>query len=260
MFIVYALIGLLGGLVSGLFGVGGGIVLIPCLLLVFQLSGFPSVYMMQLAIGTALPVMVFTTLSAAISHKNKGAVLGDILKKMGWGIILGAFIGAFLGHIFPSVILQILFGLILIVFGVNFYRNDQMLPTRWLNPILKSWKLAAFVIAAISSFLGLGGGIFTVPFLTHQRVPIKKAIGTASVVSCMIAFVASLGYLLFGFTETYYRATLGYTYLPAFLFLTPFGIVGAVLGARLTHRLKSQKLKRIFSIVLVLFGLFMFFK
>jgi len=258
--IIYAFIGVIAGLASGLFGIGGGIITVPCLLFIFHEMGFPPVYMMQLAIGTSLAAMIFTTLVSAISHYNKGAVLTGILKKMVWGLIFGSIIGAFLGHIFPAVILQLLFAIFLVLFGIQFYRKKEFINGAKLAPISDKWGLAAISIGGLASFLGLGGGLFSVPFLTHRSVPIKKAIGTASATSFIISIVGALSYLLFGFGEAYYPHTLGYIYLPAFGALAVFSVVSAPLGVKLAHRLHSEKLKKAFAVVLIIVGIFMFIR
>lgn len=258
--ISFGLIGILAGLLSGLLGIGGGIVTIPLLLVVFTHIGIPSVEIMHLAIGTSLAAMVFNTFSASYSHYKKEAVLFHIVKPMGLGIIIGAIAGAVIARIASSSFLQIFFGIFEVLFGIRFLlpepkiKKEKKLPSFW------GLSIISICVSTLSTMLGLGGGIVNVPILTHFNIPVKKAIGTSSALSFLISLFGALFFLLFGMQSAPVEDSVGYLYIPAFLIVSVVSFFAAPFGVKLAHILPTKILKRIFGLVLLIAGLIMIFK
>lgn len=258
--ISFGLIGILAGLLSGLLGIGGGIVTIPLLLVVFTQIGIPSAEIMHLAIGTSLAAMVFNTFSASYSHYKKEAVLFHIVKPMGLGIIIGAIAGAVIARIASSSFLQIFFGIFEVLFGIRFLlpeakiKKEKKLPSFW------GLSVISISVTTLSTMLGLGGGIVNVPILTHFNIPVKKAIGTSSALSFLISLFGALFFLLVGMHSTPIEDSVGYLYIPAFLIISIISFFVAPFGAKLAHILPTKILKRIFGLALLVAGLVMIFK
>src|SRR5262249_1879070 len=162
------------GIIAGLLGVGGGIITVPTLLIVFHYLDLPHDMMMQFAIGTSLAIMVFTSLMASYSHYKNKAIIFPLVRSMGIGIIIGSVLGAFLAKFLTSYFLQIFFGLFECILGLRFLFPEKKRETDRPLPHFLTLSMIGCGVSIISTLLGLGGGIFTVPILTYFHVQIKK--------------------------------------------------------------------------------------
>ncbi|MGE0197775.1 MAG: sulfite exporter TauE/SafE family protein [Simkaniaceae bacterium] len=255
--ISYAIIGVLAGILSGLLGIGGGIVTIPCLLLVFAHSDIPPQAYMHLAIGTSLAAMVFTTLSGSYTHYKKEAVLFEIVKPMALGVIVGSFLGALITRILPSHFLQIFFGAFECVLGIRFLLPEK--PITKHHPLPKFWGLStiALGVSIFSTMMGVGGGLINVPILSYFHVPVKKAIGTSSALSFLISLCGAISFLLLGVHASKAPDSVGFLYLPAFIIISIISFFVAPYGAKWAHSLPTTILKKVFGGILILAGLSM---
>ncbi len=254
----FAITGILAGTLAGLLGIGGGLVTIPCLLFIFSQTDIAPSMLMHLAIGTSLSAMVFNTLSASYSHKRKKAVLLSAVKPMLIGIAAGSFLGATIARMLSSGFLEILFGSFECLVGIRFLlpKKDHIVDTADLPPF---WALSGigFGVATFSTMLGIGGGVLNVPILHHFKVPLKKAIGTASALSFCITTFGAIYYLFLGINAPDTPLSLGYIYLPGFVLVSIFAFSAAPFGVKLAHRLPTKILKRIFGVALLIIGLLM---
>lgn len=256
-YLAYAIVGILAGTLAGLLGISGGIVTIPCLVLIFHLLDFPSVYIMQLAIGTSLAAMVFNAIASTWSHHMHGGVMWDVVKKMTLGMIIGGIIGAFIGDNLPTAILELIFGVFAILIGVHLYRQKEIFEGTQTFPDKGKMNLWSVSIGALSTILGVGGGSMTVPLFVHFKMPMKKAVGTSAATGVVITLIGAISYLIFGLDEAFYSKSAGYIYLPAFAVLAVTTFFAAPLGVRLTYKVSAKRLKKIFGIVLVITGIAM---
>lgn len=252
--ISFAFVGILAGLLSGLLGIGGGVVTIPLLLLIFKFLGIPSSTMMHLAIGTSLAAMVFNTLSSSTAHYRKGAVLFHIVKPMALGVVVGALVGATIARFASSSFLQIFFGCFELLLGIRFLLPEPKIIKEKKLPSFWGLSCISLGVATLSTMLGVGGGIVNVPILTHFNVPVKKAIGTSSALSFLISLFGALFFLLMGMRSSHVHESVGYLYLPAFVIISIVSFFVAPYGAKLTHRLQTKILKRIFGLALLAAG------
>jgi uncharacterized protein len=259
-FIAYAIVGAGSGLLAGLLGMSGGIITVPCLLFIFTYMGFPTVELMQLAIGTSLAAMVFNSLSSTYTHNKNRAVNWKLVKKMIPGLILGCIVGAYLGHILPNTILELIFACFAILLGFYFFRHKE-LPDVGSHPLPNKAVLNGFgfVVGAISNILGIGGGTMTVPLFVGFKIPMRVAVGSSAATGFMITLAGAIAYLIFGLGESFYDYTFGYIYLPAFAILSVATFFAAPYGARMSHRMGTATLKRYFALSLMAVGLSMLF-
>ncbi len=253
----YIVVGAIAGIMAGLLGVGGGVVAVPCLFLIFHLLKFPQAYIMHMAIGTSLAAMMFNTLSATRAHNQRKAVMWWLLKKIAPGLVFGGLIGSVIADYVSDVILQILFGIFLCVIGIMFFRRtkphlkEHNIPK---NPLL---SLIFSGIGALSVVLGLGGGIFTVPTLLAFKVPQKTAIGTSSAITFLMTIIGSVAFLYLGLEKVEMSDSLGYINIPAFLIIGISSFFVAPYGVKMAHELPEQIVKRVFGIVMILTGISM---
>ena len=255
--VCFALIGLIAGTKSGLLGIGGGIITIPCLLLVFNHIDLPSQSYMHLAIGTSLAAMVFNTLSASYAHYKKQAVLFSIVKPMGIGLLLGTIVGASIARLLSSHFLQIFFGGFECLLGIHFLLPEKKIKKPHILPKFYGLSGIAFCISSFSTMLGIGGGLINVFILNYFHVPMKKAIGTTSVLSFLISFFGAVLFLIVGMHTSSAKESIGFIYIPAFITISIVSFFVAPYGAKLAHKLPTKILKKIFGGVLILAGLLM---
>jgi len=257
-YLVFVLIGLGSGFLAGLLGVSGGILTVPALLFMFKLMHFPSVHMMQLAIGTSLAAMVFNSISSTLSHHHQHGVNWKMVKTMLPGLILGCVAGAFIGYLLPGTILELIFGIFAILLGIYFYRMKGV-PNFESHRKPSGIKLNSygFGVSALSNILGIGGGTMMVPVFVRFNTPMKVAIGSSAATGFLISLTGAISYLYLGYGEDYYDHTIGYIYLPAFFILAVTTFITAPYGAKLAHHLASGKLKKYFAFALIALGIFM---
>ncbi len=253
--LLYLALGLVAGFIAGLLGVGGGLVLVPALSWVYAHQGFPADYNIHLSLGTSLGTILFTSVSSLRAHHGHGAVRWAVVRRMAPGIVLGTLTGALAAAWLPDLGLRIFFTLFL------FYAATQMLLHRQpkAHRQLPGWvgmTAAGGVIGLVSSWVGIGGGTLSVPFLTWCHVPLKEAIGTSAAIGLPIAVAGAAGYALSGqAVPGLPEGSLGFIYLPALATVASMSVLAAPWGARLTHRLPVARLKRIFAGLLYLLGL-----
>ncbi len=252
----FLIVGALAGVMSGLLGIGGGIVVIPCLLLIFNIiHDVPPDYTMHLAIGTSLASMVFTTFSAARSHYKKRGIQFSILKSMGIGCALGALLGAYLATVLSSAFLALFFGSFECLIGLFFLFPERKEKHPTPLPHYTLLMTIGLIISTLSVLLGIGGGLMNVPVLTHFKVPMRRAIGTSSALSFLVALVGGIAFLSMGVTTVKAPESMGFIYLPAFIAISISAFITAPLGVYLAHRLSPSILRRSFGVVLVSAGL-----
>ncbi len=262
MFIVslfaYAFIGIGAGFLAGLLGMSGGIVTVPCLLLVFTLMKFPTVHIMQLAMGTSLAAMVFNSISATYTHHQEHAVDWKIVKTMLPGLILGCIAGAFVSYLSSTSLLKIIFGIFAVILGIYIYRYRALPEVEaQISPGKKILNFAGFAVSSISNMLGIGGGTMMVPIFVAFKMTMRSAVGCSAATGFIISLGGAVSYLIFGLGETTYEYTIGFIYIPAFVILAVTTFLTAPSGAHLTHRMAADKLKKYFSICLIGIGIFM---
>lgn len=253
----YLLLGAVAGVLAGLLGVGGGLVIVPVLVALWKMDGLTAAHIMQLAVGTSLATIVFTSISSVRAHHRKGAVLWPAFWRLAPGVVIGAWLSAAVAVHLPGAALKDVFGVFELLvalqmgFGVRASAHRD-LPGRW------GMGLAGAVIGAVSSIIGIGGGTMTVPFLSWCSVSMQRAIGTSAACGLPIAVGGTLGYIAMGWGADGLPAwSAGYVYLPALLGISAASIVFAPLGAALAHRMSTQLLRRIFAGFLALLGVWM---
>ena len=261
--IVIALIGtgVFAGLLAGLFGVGGGIVIVPVLYFLLQSFGVSAESAMMIATATSLATIVPTSISSIRSHHAKGNVDVDLLKYWAGFILLMAVLGSLFAHYVRGNALTFMFAVIAIsvscnmLFRANAPALFKQLPGKFGQSIMAS------MVGGLSVMIGIGGGTIGVPLLTAFNVRAYVAVGTAAVFGFLIALPGVLTLLTVG--ETPHDApigTFGLVNLPAFLLIIPLTILFAPIGVKLGSKLNPKQLKRAFAIVLMLTGTRMLFQ
>lgn len=255
--LLYAVLGMVAGILAGLLGVGGGLIIVPALVAVWLSAAVVGEHMMQLAIGTSLATIVFTSLSSVFAHHQRGSVDWPVFLRLAPGIVLGAWLGAAWASYLPGDILKTVFGVFELLVAAQMGFALRPAPHRTL-PGAVGMLTAGGLIGTVSAIIGIGGGTMTVPFLTWCNVTMQRAVGTSSACGMPIAVGGALGYVVMGWSEAALpQGSVGFVYVPAFVGITVASMLFAPLGAALAHRLPVLVLKRVFSVFLALLGLWM---
>ena len=254
----YLMTGALTGLLSGLLGIGGGIIVVPALSALFlHNADIPNAYIMQMALGTSLAIMVITLLSGIYAHHRLGAVHWQMVKMTLPGLMIGAMCGAIIAHFLSSRDLSIFFSIFLLIMAIKFLcerqKVEDIVPKVQVS--LRMMYIATGIIGMLASFSGTGGGILLVPFFLYAGLSMHEATATSLACSLGVALVGSFS-LLAGMTSIYHLPqSTGYIYWPAFFGVAVMSVLFAPIGARMAHYIPGKWLKRILAIFLLLISI-----
>ncbi len=246
----------LAGLMAGLLGIGGGALIVPVLVIVFEGQGVNPQIIMQAALGTSLATIVFTAISSASAHYRRGTLDVTIFRRIAPAIVAGTLLGAALADHLASRTLQWMFVIFMFAIAAQFARGTTDTRAHARLPGLVGMNIAGTTIGVASALFGIGGGSLSVPFMTWCSVPVKRAIGTSAAIGLPIAVSGAVGYIVAGWNEPDLPPwSFGYVVLPAFAGIVVASTAAAPLGARLAHRLSEALLRRIFALFVALLGL-----
>ncbi len=253
--VLYALLGAFAGTMAGMLGIGGGLIIVPVLAILFEQQALSAEHTMHLAIGTALATIVVTAIASVRAHHRRGAVQWPLFARITPGIVLGAVIGSAVAHLLPSETLKRVFGIFEILLALQIMFSRQPKPHRRL-PGAAGITTAGGIVGTISAILGMGGGALTTPFFLWCNVEARKAIATSAAIGLPMSIAGTLGYIVTGWNaENLPEWTTGYIFWPAFLSIVACSMVFAPLGARLAHHLPAKTLKRFFAVFLIFLGI-----
>jgi uncharacterized membrane protein YfcA len=248
--------GVFAGLIAGLFGVGGGTVIVPVLFYVFELLGVGGESNLHVAIGSSLLTIVGTSWRSLAAHRRHGAVDETVLKAWTPWVGIGALVGAAVAGFISMEGLALVYGVCLAAIAaqmglapehVTLWRD---LPTGWTR------RLVGGTVGGLSAMMGIGGGSFGGMLMTLCGRPIHQAVATASGFGMVIGAAATLGFVVFGWDAPGRPPwSLGYVNLPAAAVMGLVTTLVAPYGARLAHRLDKRVLKKAFAAYLALTAL-----
>ena len=265
--ITFLIIGALAGFAAGLFGVGGGTIIVPLLYIVFTQMGYSADTIMHLALGTSLATIIVTSISSLMAHNKKGAVLWPVFKNLTPGMAIGSFVGAGIAGWLSGVHLQLMVGLFLLWVAFTMFTGGKKRVDANASkeiavlPSTPKQLAAGAGIGVASAIFGIGGGSLTVPYLNRYGVVMQKAVGTSAACGLPIAIAGALGFMIFGIQqEVNVPNTIGFVHVYAFLGISSMSFFTAKLGAKVAHMLSPQLLKKCFALLLTVVGCFFLYK
>lgn len=251
--------GAVTGILAGVFGVGGGAVIVPVLYELFIIIGVPEEVRMPLCVGTSLAVIIPTSIRSFNAHRRKGAVDMSIVRIWAVPVVIGVIAGGFIARYAPADVFKAVFvvvagfSAIRLLFGRESWKIADTIPSK---PVMRAYGL---VIGVLSALMGIGGGQLSSLFMTFYGRPIHQAIATSSGLGVLISIPGAISYIYAGWpraaqfpdvTALQPPLALGYVSLLGFVLFVPTSIWTAPIGARIAHALPKRKLE-------VLFGLFL---
>lgn len=259
----YLAAGAFAGFLAGLFGIGGGMVIVSALIYIFTMQGITENVITHLAVGTSLATIIITSLSSLKAHHAHGAVNWQIWQRMAPGLVLGSLLGAGVAASIQGKALQAIIGVGAFLIGLKMLfvttakreENDlSKLPTP-----AKQTAVGGF-IGVVSAIFGIGGGTLTVPFLSKFGLKIQHAVGTSAACGFPIAVAGAVGFMLFGqMADASIKAampanTFGFVHVYAFVCVSMASFFVAPFGAKAAHSLPAATLKKAFAVLLLLVG------
>ena len=271
--IIFLIIGALAGFAAGLFGVGGGTIIVPLLFIVFTQMGYSPDNIMHLALGTSLATIIVTSISSLMAHNKKGAVMWPVFKNLTPGMAIGCFFGAGIAGAISGGHLQIIVGTFLLWVAYKMFFGGKKQVASHVNnssnandantelPSKPKQLAAGGVIGIASAIFGIGGGSLTVPYLTRYGVVMQKAVGTSAACGLPIAIAGALGFMVFGMQQQVdVPNTIGFVHIYAFLGISIMSFFTAKLGAKVAHILSPQLLQKCFAVLLTVVGFYFLYK
>jgi len=255
IFLLSMLLGLGAGLLAGLFGLGGGVIIVPVLVWIFSSHHFPESMVMIMAVATSLSTIVFTSVASILTHHKLGTINWGSVKRFSPGILLGAGFGAVIADYIEADILKWFFTCYLLFVAIRMAWPKQI-KEGVKNPNYRLDYLMGNLIGFLSSILGIGGGTLTVPYLLSRQLAMKNAVAVSSACGLPIAISGAIAYVLLGWESALLPVWgFGYVYLPALSGIVLCSIITAPIGAKLANKLPAKKLKKYFSAVLFLIAI-----
>ena len=249
------MLGTFSGVLAGLFGIGGGIIIIPTFFFIFTYLGFAEGILAHMVLGSSLGVIIFSSISSTFSHNIKDAVDWKLIRVVAPSIIIGSALGGITAGQIESDTLQGLVALFLLVASVQlifeFPPPPQNPQTNLVGPFI-----AGGGIGWLSGVFGIGGGIFSVPYFYHRGLKMMNAIGTSAACGIPIAISGSVSYMIVGLNENNIPDySIGYVYLPATIIVGVMSSLTAKFGVNIAHRMKQKKLRIAFAFLVMIMAL-----
>ncbi len=264
VFIIYYLIaGAFAGILAGLFGIGGGMIIVPALIYIFKAQGIPEATLTHIGIGTSLATIIVTSISSLRAHNSRGAVNWNVWKRMAPGLVAGSLIGAGIASVIQGNSLQALIGIGAFLVGLKIlFMKNKALEENDLSKLPSPAVQTGLggCIGIVSAIFGIGGGTLTVPILSYCGLKIKNAVGTSAACGLPIASAGAVGFFVFGqfidpnIKETLPNGVLGFVHVYAFLCVSLASFFTARIGAKLAHKLPATTLKKAFAVLLLIVG------
>ncbi|SNT70970.1 sulfite exporter TauE/SafE family protein [Psychrobacter sp. LV10R520-6] len=241
LYVWFVIAGAFAGVFAGLFGVGGGLIIVPILVWVFTAYDFSPDVITHLAIGTSLATIIVTSISSLTAHNKRGGVRWGVWRSMAPGLIIGSLIGAGVAESIDGKVLQAIIGVgaLLVAAKMLFISNKEQVSKP--PPSASTQFGAGTSIGLASSIFGIGGGSLTVPFLNWAGLPMKQSVGTAAVCGLPIALAGALGFAWFGKNvENLPYGAIGFVHFTGFLCISIASFITAKIGAKFAHQLPAS--------------------
>jgi uncharacterized membrane protein YfcA len=248
--------GLVTGVLAGLFGIGGGAVIVPALYEVFRLLDVPEDVRMQLCVGTSLAIIVPTAVRSYVTHRRMGAVIPNVVGTWAPPAVLGVVAGSAVAALASGAIFKIAFVIfatcisVKMLFGGGWSLGANL-------PGSTAQRGYGFLTGLVSALVGVGGGSVSNAVLTLYGKPIQQAVATSAGIGVPITIVGTIGYVLAGWRHMAVLPplSLGFVSIIGLLLMAPVSTLVAPFGARMAHRLSKRQLEIAFGLFLLLVSL-----
>lgn len=245
--------GVVTGLLAGLFGVGGGAVIVPVLYEIFRILGVADEVRMQLCVGTSLAIIIPTSIRSFLAHRAKGNLPEHVLRIWAPPIVIAIVLGAAIAAVVPSTVFKLVFVVFTALIALRMLFGSELWQLGDRLPGLPTMWAIGFITGLQSAIMGTGGGSISTLALMLYGTPIHVAVGVSAGVGVIISTVGTVGYVLAGLPKQALlpALSLGYVSLIGFLLMAPVSAWVAPLGARLAHSMPKRRLEIAFGFFLL---------
>jgi uncharacterized protein len=255
-FLVAAVVlaGVVTGILAGLFGIGGGAIIVPVLYEVFRILGVPEEVRMQLCVGTSLAIIIPTTIRSYLTHRARGAVLVDVMRIWTVPAVAGVAAGAVIAYFAPGAVFKVVFLSVVtfIAFKLLFGRDSWRIADHFPGRVAMTGY--GFLIGVTSSLMGVSGGSISNMIQTLHGKPLHNAVATSAGLGVPITIAGTIGLMIAGWPKMALLPPLsiGYVSLLGVAIMAPVSSLTASYGAILAHRLSKRQLEIGFGLFLLL--------
>ena len=243
------------GFFAGLFGIGGGLISVPCLFFIFETLNIEKDFLMHLTVGTAFTITIFTSSASVLTHYKNKLVDLSVVKTFGLFVITGVILGTIFASSMSTKNLVLFFSIVVYIFGAYLMLSQDKVKKSQRNKAFYSKAFFGLISGFISAPMGITGAMMNVPLLRYLGYPISKCIGSAATIGLFISLTGSVGFLISGF---YFNANLpfsvGFINIPAFLLFVPITTFMARYGANTVYKMNKDKAQRLFGVFLYTVG------
>ena len=246
--------GVATGILAGLFGIGGGAIIVPVLYEIFRILGVPEEVRMQLCVGTSMAIIIPTAIRSYLTHRAKGMVLNEVMRAWALPAVLGVAVGSIIAYFAPSTVFKVVFMVTVTIIAIKLLFGRD------------SWKIAddfpgrpgmigyGFLIGITSSLMGVSGGSVSNMIQTLYGKPLHNAVATSSGLGVPITIAGTIGLALAGWPQMALLPpfSIGYVSLLGVAIMAPVSSFTAPYGALLAHRLSKRQLEIGFGLFLLL--------
>ena len=239
------------GFMAGLFGIGGGLIMVPVLFYLYSFVDIDQTFIMHLALGTSFSIIIPTSIISTMTHMKFKAVDFSIVKTFGVFVVIGVVFGTIFAVSLKTSSLILLFSIMTMIFSIYFLMEKEKI-----NPIPRQINLiyrviCGFLSGFLSAPMGIGGGVFNVPIFKIFGYSIQVAIGSSSAIGFLTAFTGAIGFAISGsYLNINVPLSLGFVNIPTFLIFVPITVLMAKIGARTVHKVNKKLLGKLFGIYL----------
>tara|TARA_B100001029_G_C15054577_1_gene453344 strand:+ start:963 stop:1793 length:831 start_codon:yes stop_codon:yes gene_type:complete len=252
LLLIMSVTAVFAGFFAGFFGIGGGIITVPCLFYIFGAVGIDKSFIMHLAVGTSFAIIIPTAFMSVFTHYKHKAVDFGVLKTYGIFVVVGVIIGSFFAASVQTKSLVLFFSIVIYLLALNliFIKDKTKIKLKF-NLLQRTFF--GFIVGFVSSLMGIGGAIMNVPILKFVGYTINKAIGSAASIGFLISIFGCLGFLISGIiTGIDIPLSAGFINIPAFIIFIPITIIMAKIGASTVHKMKREIITKLFGLFLII--------
>jgi len=252
-------IGIFVGFLSGLLGIGGGLIIVPLLIYLLPLLNIPIDLVVPMALGTSLCSIVITSSTASLFHFKNSNIPIKLTKKFVVPIALGALGGALIADLLSVSILKSIFSIAVSSLALYMFCSVRITKTYPL-PHDVFLFIIAYACGVIASLMGISGAVILIPILSLFSIPLRHAIGLATICGTLVATFGTMGYIISGFNVTNLPEwSVGYVYLPALISIVTTSVIFAPIGVRYASKLPVKTLRKCFAFFLLIVAIKMIF-
>ena len=250
--LIMAVTAIVAGFFAGFFGIGGGIITVPCLFYIFGAIGIDKSFIMHLAVGTSFAIIVPTAIMSVFTHYKHKAVDFGVVRTYGIFVVIGVIIGTFFAASMHTKSLVLFFSVVMYLLALNliFLKDNKNIKIKF-NLIQRT--ILGLIVGFVSSLMGIGGAIMNVPILKFVGYTINKAIGSAASIGFLISVFGCIGFLSSGILlKINLPLSVGFINIPAFLIFIPITTMMAKVGATAVHKIKRENIAKLFGFFLII--------